>query len=832
MSKNENKGSIFSRLPFQGSAQSNAPTQNTHEDDALDALMEEDAPADEPTAESASPAGSTDDEFELFMASLIESMDNDSASKPSDSEASTTKEAETETDDDLGAILASYVEEMENDGESAPVEQSAPVEESASDAPKESLPEDDIQPDVEIKADDIDAAAPEVALPKETAEAAEADAETESEADAETEIEDDAEAETEADNEAEDEGDAEIDEDAATLLAAMGYSEAEAAASPKSRRQRPLGTAFEHTDLSMAFGYDGQEYSSHKQTRDIKDSYAQDRLSIIVRLGASALFVLLLFIYDTFGEHFGGPLSVALYPTVNILIALQILLISAAFSFKQLFSGLRGVFKAEPTIHSISAVAVILTVIYDIILAILAPTAFTLYNLPAAVCLLFGAGYDFFVIEREMTAFARLASWQSVATFERVDSVALASELGESRIGEEDGDVGAAFRIRKAPLAANYFRYTNQKLPSLKVLNFIIAPVIALSLVIFIVSLAASRTVVDSLNIFIAINLFAFPAFMLVSMSFPFMTLIKKKLDKNAIILSEAQINEYADVDTVVLDEDDVFDETSLTINRMSVCDKSRMDQIFEIMCGVSSLYDKVGGRIAGAFRASTSDSGELTDASIVAVCDGGIEGVVAGRNYCVGSESFLTQRGISVMRYYDDKYLASNPGGVVLHIAVDGTEVFKLYLSYTIPDKTLGIIDRLSKFGTRLVMRCVDPNINEELLSRLIGDDIKLALIRKPYTEGEPLTASVAKETVSGGILVDGEENDTLIDAVAACKVYRAYSKLSFYVSAAIIAIGVLLSAFLGALGALIGMSSLYIVLFQLLSALPSILLAKLLLE
>ncbi len=816
MSKKEKKGSIFSRFSFsKPSSPSVADDETKVEDESLDALMEDGAEeeiVDAPTEEKAD-----GDDFAEFMASYIESMDEDGGEVESEATPvrdTSDKPSGIEIDDELDAILASYAAEMI--GESGDVDGTADESVEPEEAGEAvTAPDNTEAPKSTETAEDTEATtAPETALVAE-----------------ESESEDDAD-EDEVEDESAVSDESQIDEDAATLLAAMGYSENDATA-PKARRAHRQNGGASESDLTMAFGYEGQEYASKSQRGEIKDAYARDRMSALVRLGASALVVILLFVYDTFGKFFGGPLSPEMYPTVNILISLQIILISAAFSIKQVFSGLRGVFKAEPTVHSIGATAVLLTVIYDIILAIIAPETFTLYNLPAAICLLFGALYDFLVIEREMEAFARLSSFESVATFERVDSVALAMELGESHIGEEEGKVGIAFRIKKAPFAVNYFRHTNRKLTTTKALNFIIAPVLALSLVIFIVSLAASRTVVDSLNVLIAINLFSLPVFMLVCMSFPSFTLVKKKLDSNAVILSEAAINEYADVNTVVLEESDVFDENSLTINRMTVCDKSRMDQIFEIMCGVSALYDKVGGRIAGAFRASTSDSDTLPNAKIIAVSDGGIEGEVAGRKYVVGSEAFLTEKGISVMRYYDDKYLASNAGGVVLHIAVDGVQVFKLYLSYRIPDKTFNVIDRLSKFGTRLVMRSEDPNINVELMTKLLGDEVSLTLIRKPYEEKASESEGAGeRNAVNGALVVNGAESDTLIDAVAACKVFRAYSKLNFYVSAALIAIGVLLSAFLGALGALIGMSSLYIVLFQILSALPSILLAKLLLE
>lgn len=623
-----------------------------------------------------------------------------------------------------------------------------------------------------------------------------------------------------------------IDEDTATLLTALGYSESDSANIAKASAHKQVSKN-KVTDLTLAYGYEGKEYMSPSQTSDIKSAYSRDRFKMLIRLCGTALFAILLFVYDAFGKSFGGALDVNIYPVVNILMSLQLLLITVAFSAKQIFHGINSVFKADPIVHSVSAAAVVITVLYDIVLAVATPETFTLYNFPAAICLLLGVVHDYFTLERELYVFDRLSSWQSVATLERIDSAVLAAELGENRAGEAEQKIGQAFRMKKADFAENYFRHINRRNPMSKLLNFIIAPVIALSLVVFIISLASDNTAIEAFNAFLTVNLFSMPVFLLVSMSYPFYTLVSKKLNADSVIFSESDVSEYKKLDTVVFDEADLFDDTSLTINRISVCDKNRMQDVFDIMCGVSALYDRIGGRIAGAFRASTAEGDIPEDVTVIRVDDGGFEGYAGGRHYCVGSDAYLTAHGIQVMRYYDDKYIASNPGGVVLHIAVDGAEVFKLYLTYRISDSILSVINELSLANTRIVMRTIDPNINLDLISRILTStfDGKLTLVRKPYNENAaPVIEN--EETVDGGVLVNGENPESILDIVKACKHYGIFSKMNATINIALLAIGVLLSLMLGVIGALAGISSIYIVLFQIFTVVPSIILANLLLK
>jgi hypothetical protein len=624
-----------------------------------------------------------------------------------------------------------------------------------------------------------------------------------------------------------------VDEDTATLLAALGYSDAQSQ-QPVKQVSRPEKIQRKTVDLSLAYGYDGEEYMSRAQTSAIKNTYARNRFNMLIRLGATALFAILLFVYDTFGQGFGGALDAKVYPVVNIMISLQLLLIAAAFSFKQIIAGINGIFKAEPIVHSVSATALVITVLYDVVIAIVSPEAFTLYNFPAAICLLLSVLHDYFVLERETYVFDRLSSWQSIATLEKVDSADLAAELGEGHVGDAENKIGQAFRMRRGEFAENYFRHINRRHPLTKILNFIIAPVIALSLVIFIISLASDKTALEAFNVMLTVNLFALPSFMLVSMSYPFYTLVSKNLNADSVIFSESDVSEYKKVDTVVFEESDLFDESSLTINRISVCDKNRMQDVFDIMCGVSALYDRVGGRIAGAFRASTSEGDIPTDVSIISVDDGGFEGRAGGRLYTVGSDAYLTSKGISVMRYYDDKYIASNPGGVVLHIAVEGVEVFKLYLTYRISDSMLSVINELAFAKTRIIMRTVDPNINLDLILRMLTStfDGNLSLVRKPYDEQAEVTLQKEESAIEGGVLVNGENTEAILDVVKACKLYGSFSKLSFNTSIILFGAGALLSVFLGIIGALAGISSLYVVLFQIISVIPSIILSNLILK
>ncbi len=624
-----------------------------------------------------------------------------------------------------------------------------------------------------------------------------------------------------------------VDEDTANLFRALGYDGAGAGPVKKPAKRPEEPVRARASDLASAFAYNGREYTDRSQIAEIKDSYSKERKLVIVRLAATMLFAVLLFIYDIGGKSFGGALDAEVYPVINIMMSLQLLLFAAVFSVKQLWSGLNGIFKSSPVFHSLSAAAVALTVIYDIILAIAAPESFTVYNSPAALCLLFTVGYDYFVLQRETDTFDRISSWNGIATLERVDADSLSEELGEARVGATGDKVGNAFRIKRGDFAVNYFRRINRPHPSAKMINYLmIVPVIALAFVFALVAVAAKCSFIEVCNIFITVVQICLPSAMLITMAYPFFALVSKHLGADSIVFGEADVSEHKRVDTVVFDESDLFDENTLSVNRISVFDKSRMDDVFDILCAIYGFYDSIGGKIANAFKRSIDDVVVPEGIKIISIADGGFEGVSGEHRYTVGSDAYLTSLGIPVMRYYDDKYIASNPGGVVLHVALDGAEIFKLYLTYRIPDNMLSLINELPENNIRIVMRTVDPNITLELISRLLtsGFNGDLTLVRKPYTAGEKKPEQVSP--LEGGILVNGEDPEAIIDVVKSCKVFNTFTKLNFKLSMLIYALGALLCVFLGVIGALVGLSPLYVILFQIISALPCFVLVHLILS
>ena len=363
----------------------------------------------------------------------------------------------------------------------------------------------------------------------------------------------------------------------------------------------------------------------------------------------------------------------------------------------------------------------------------------------------------------------------------------------------------------------------------------------ALSLVVFLISLAAGRGFVPSANTFTVMVLIAMPVFTMAGLIYPFCDMAKNLLRPTEVLLNEAEAEEYAGTDAVIFGEDDVFGPRSLLIKRIGLCGGAMASEVFEVLEGAATVFDKVGGVLAGAFRraADSSIGGNGTDvgaAEIKRLGDGGIAAEVGGRKYFIGNESFMTLSGIAAPVDRDDRAFAENGGSAVMYIAVDGEVALKMYISYIADEEFRGLVTTLSDRGIRPVMISNDPNIDDALMARLLGQlKCPLRVIRSnAETESEDgeKEEKTAKDSVDAGLIADGSDWTSLVGALPACGKLCRVSELNNRISLGIIVLSVLLATFLGALGILGGMHSAYVLLYQIICVLPAVITSKLMLN
>ena len=592
---------------------------------------------------------------------------------------------------------------------------------------------------------------------------------------------------------------------------------------PKKARAR-LNTDI--PELDPRFGYEGKEYTSREETEQIAKAYARDKLITDVRIVATAALAIVLFIFDTFGKKFGGALSHTAYPAVQILVSLQILLIAAALSYKQLWAGICGLFTGKPTTDSVTAAAVIFTVIYDIIMACMANPEFTLYNFPACFCLLLTVLRDHLTIATQKRSFEKLSSWDSVYTLESAD-----------RADSGDAKLKRTFRLHNGKFAENYFAHTNRWDPSLKVLTLLLCVSLAASLLVFIILLAAHKyNAMQLFNTFIAQLLFTLPGYAAVASIYPFYALMYRDRASDCVVLSEPDAQEYAAVGTLVINEEDFFGKDgSIYVKQMKLCTSSVSCNICEFVPAAYSILKSIGATAAlPLYKSIEKLTQEMPQVDAIrSLTENGVCGVVGGKTYYIGTEQYLADNGIAPLPIRSE-----NSGSACrrMHIASETEDLIVYELVYSIKRRFIGNLVKLSNQGIRIVVRATDPNIDEPLMRTLTGKTSTPIKVRKNISDPTALledyraalSDGVKDEvTVDGGILASGDKLNDLIDRANICAGYKKWSGVNLIAIGAAFGIGLILALLLGLNGVFVGTLSLFIVLYQLIALVPSIIIA-----
>jgi hypothetical protein len=135
----------------------------------------------------------------------------------------------------------------------------------------------------------------------------------------------------------------------------------------------------------------------------------------------------------------------------------------------------------------------------------------------------------------------------------------------------------------------------------------------------------------------------------------------------------------------------------------------------------------------------------------------------------------------------------------------------------------------QLSARGINTVLRTADPYIDEELLANLIGElEHPVKVVKTAVSEKE----ADATDMVDGSLLANDLDWTALLNAKDVSENLNKWTRLNAMIGLGLLAAGVLVSSLLGALGASVGLSPLYVVLFQLIAILPSAVISKLLLD
>lgn len=506
------------------------------------------------------------------------------------------------------------------------------------------------------------------------------------------------------------------------------------------------------------------EYVERLQNQEIKSMYDYAVRGMGKRMLFSGIFALLLFFVENitlFSKNPTGIFDAASYPYLHAGVSLGLLVLCALCGYEQIYHGFRSILSREYMPESVTVVALIVALIHNGVTFILISFGHTDiwgFNFVAAMLIVGTILYSFVNIVREEFGFRAISGKDTKFILERVQHKEAEAEFDTFTTTSTEYN-GQISRVGKTGFVKNFFRNTNSSINISKFMGIyyiiaIFAPIIFAVISAVRLETATLLTAHWGMGVMLLLPIGIFCAY-----SVPFYIGNKRLFEDGVAIIGEEAVNEFADMDVVVVNDTTAFPPQNIKIQNFHIYNDYTLEKVLYY---ASNGFSLVGGSLAEVFDSAANET-IISSKRVRFLC--------SGRSYLcmkidndkvIFADKFgMTSQGIEVGNERESR------DGTVMYVAVNGVLAAKLYIKYEIDDEFLRIVRLLNKNGTGVGIRSFDPNLNNELIKKLSNFKKRDLRVIKLTTINEVSKPSISKDAriASKGL------SRSLIKAIPVCK-------------------------------------------------------------
>lgn len=503
------------------------------------------------------------------------------------------------------------------------------------------------------------------------------------------------------------------------------------------------------------------EYMNRTQTAGFAKEYKTKYFAVKIKLALSAIFAIVLFFYENlriFGYEFDGAFDGAVYPTVYIMVSLQLLLLCVACAGTELLEGLKNLFigKIEP--RSVTAVLVITAIAYSIVQTgtVRVAESPTLLNFAVALTVVFTLVAEYFNIRREIFAFNIVSSKRPKHIITKV------LPAYDEPAPADDGDI---LKFESASFIDGFFTRTKEPTHASKsyaVASLVIALVSGL-IAGFFTKFTGSVVPVCVENAFTAFFI-AVPASMLITMSYPFYRASRDAYDNDGAIIGECSLEEYSDASCVTFDDVGVFPSYGVRVQNVKIYNNHRIDRV---LFYASSAFSVARGPLTDVFDVATMEIGHSDNVRIKAAGSGYLAVTVDDKNITFGSAAELVSRGYWIPESVTDEDAYNEDDVSVMYMFREEKLMAKMLIKYTLDTDFEAIMSSLCDEGISVSIKTYDPNIDDDLIGAGLLKRSEYSYSVTRYDGADD--GNTIKDTADSGIVSRGSAK-TLLQMLSDC--------------------------------------------------------------
>ncbi|MHB1153609.1 MAG: hypothetical protein ACYCWE_09970 [Eubacteriales bacterium] len=565
------------------------------------------------------------------------------------------------------------------------------------------------------------------------------------------------------------------------------------------------------------------EFTSVSQTKEIITKFKSNYTAVLIRLLISFIILVVAFFYENI-QVFGGSLpasvDMTIFPVVNIMLDLQLLLIGGALIYRQVIEGTISLLKLKAIPESIVAVLIIISVFYKLI-ACFSPseTGLRMYSFPVLLCVLLILIYEFLNLKREIYSFNIVASKRAKFAILKLpyEDADLETEAFKQLLPESPH----IFKINKTMFVDGFFTRMN-KVPKNSILfNIIIFLLLTVSVILFVLGYVFNGNIFSSISLAYITLLISMPFSVFITYSYPFYKASKEAYNIDSAIIGESSLIEYSDANAISFDDKDVFPSYGVKVKSVKVYGENRIDYI---IYNAASLFLKTGGPLADVFDIATRDLGHSDNVDIIKVDTNGIEAVIEGAHIFVGRAAYIRSKGFYPKSEPDENENDAAGDNSVMYMTLNEELAAKMYVQYVIDPDFEFVIKQLHKIGICVGIKTFDPNIDDLMLSTKIKISKYPVKILKCKTTAD---VNEVSERLDSGIISKSSAK-ALLQTLALCDKVVNVTKNNIMVKIFSIIISLILSVIILILGMSTSIPSVYIALYQIFWMIPMIIITR----
>lgn len=458
------------------------------------------------------------------------------------------------------------------------------------------------------------------------------------------------------------------------------------------------------------------EYTDRDQNYEVCARFTERRRHLYIRFAGTLLFAVLLFIYDKphlFGIPGFGALNPDSAPGLYAFFGLQILLLSAVLSFRQMWRGIKRAAAFEADLYFMPIVLILFNMAYDVLLLSLGGDASPdLFHFVTALYLLCAIGGEILLLGREEM------------TFDTVSAEGDRYTLEHTGYNEKDGNI---YHVRKTGFLSGTFARIRTETP-LRAISIFSFAAILFSLLMAAGEFILTGDLVKVFSAFMKSLALCLPLSSTAAFTLPQFFMTKELHKHGCAVVGDASVEEYAGEKTVIFREEDIFRAGSRV--GFSAAGKKKLAEQFRL-CG--TLFRKIGGTLSSVLDLSLANAADKEQVVFGEIGEDGLTATVGESDAVIGSAAYLSARGIRIPPESAERAYLRKSDCVPLYIAFDGEVCLILEMTYRIGEATEQMIHELNENGTHIGVSVADPCLTAPFvwrLRRLEPDRIKLCRV------------------------------------------------------------------------------------------------------